>query len=156
MSDTTQYTGCTLVDEDGERIGDISDVIFGATSTTPEWLVVDPGMLRSERYVPASGSRRTARGDVVVPFRAHTVKSSPKADRRHILTRDRATFCAATTTSRRTPSPTARAPASSTSPAISPHPTNQPDRPARTRPGPHVRASVFWFTSRVRFPMISA
>ncbi len=88
MSDTTQYTGCTLVDEDGERIGDISDVIFGATSTTPEWLVVDPGMLRSERYVPASGSRRTARGDVVVPFRAHTVKSSPKADRRHILTRD--------------------------------------------------------------------
>ncbi len=89
MSDTTHYTGCTLVDELGERIGDISDVVFDAGSTTAEWLVVDPGRLRSERYVPANGSRRTARGDVVVPFRADTVKSSPKADRRHILSRDK-------------------------------------------------------------------
>ncbi len=59
------YTGHQVFDDRGERIGQVTDVIYDPTndvigdpliSPTPSWLVVDPGVLRAAHYVPVAGS----------------------------------------------------------------------------------------------------
>ena len=85
MSKTTEFRGARLIDEHGKAIGAVSDVIYETASDTPTWLVVNPGLLRAEHYVPAQGAYRTADDAVVVPFPAEQVKAAPKAKRDHVL-----------------------------------------------------------------------
>ncbi|MGI9616677.1 MAG: PRC-barrel domain-containing protein [Acidimicrobiales bacterium] len=85
MSKTTEFHGAKLFDEHGKAIGDVSDVIYETASDTPTWLVVNPGLLRAEHYVPAQGAYRTTDDAVVVPFPAEQVKAAPKAKRDHVL-----------------------------------------------------------------------
>lgn len=91
------YTGHDVIDERGDRIGQITDVIYDdptadvigdpLISPKPIWLVVDPGLLRAAHYVPVAGSSRSVNGDVVVPWDKEWVKSAPKARGDHLLSR---------------------------------------------------------------------
>lgn len=91
------YTGHYVLDERGDDIGRVVDVIYtdpDATddgSMTPHWLVVDPGLLRAAHYVPIEGSYISDSGAVIVPWDKRWVKSAPKASGDHLLTHDQVT-----------------------------------------------------------------
>ena len=86
------YTGHHVLDEHGNEIGRVVDVIYTDPTTsddgsmTPNWLVVDPGLLRAAHYVPIDGSYVTGTGQVVVPWEKRWIKSAPKANGDHLLT----------------------------------------------------------------------
>lgn len=81
--------GRIVIDLRHEHIGTVVDVIFDDDSSDqPSVAVVDPGVLRSSRYVPISEYSRTGDGRLVVPYTAEQVKSGPKAGRDHVLTGD--------------------------------------------------------------------
>ena len=88
------YTGHHVLDERGDDIGRVVDVIYTDPdntddgSMTPHWLVVDPGLLRSAHYVPIEGSYISDDGAVVIPWDKRWVKSAPKASGDHLLTHD--------------------------------------------------------------------
>ncbi len=88
MSTTMNYTGAVLFDEQGEKIGDVTDVIYDGVEETPTWLIVKPGVLRAEHYVPARPCYRTETDDLVAPFSTDQVKGSPKAKGDHVLSDD--------------------------------------------------------------------
>jgi sporulation protein YlmC with PRC-barrel domain len=80
------FTGRPAIDEHGADLGTISDVVFDPSGNQPEYLVVDPGLFRSARYVPVAGAYETAEGTIVVPWDKHWFKLAPKAGGDHILT----------------------------------------------------------------------
>lgn len=88
------YTGHDVVDEHGNGVGRVVDVIYTDParsddgSMVPNWLVVDPGPLRAAHYVPINGSYVTGTGQVVVPWDKRWIKSAPKANGDHLLTDD--------------------------------------------------------------------
>jgi PRC-barrel domain protein len=82
------YMGLTAQDEHGETIGSISDVLYDESTQQPEWLVVNPGTLRAEHFVPTEGSYTTDEGNVVVAFTKQMVKEAPKATGDHVITHD--------------------------------------------------------------------
>jgi len=94
-SEFIAYTGHDVIDDRGERIGQITDVIYDDPTTDvigdplvspkPRWLVVDPGLLRAAHYVPVDGSYRSVDGDIVVPWDKEWIKSAPKARGDHLL-----------------------------------------------------------------------
>jgi hypothetical protein len=85
------YTGHHVLDERGEEVGRVVDVIYTDPATSddgsmvPSWLVVDPGTLRAAHYVPIDGSYLTEDGQVVVPWDKRWIKSAPKANGDHLL-----------------------------------------------------------------------
>lgn len=93
-SPSPTYTGHQVLDERGDDVGRVIDVIYtdpgtsGDGSMTPNWLVVDPGVLRSAHYVPIEGSYVTDTGALVVPWDKRWIKSAPKANGDHLLTID--------------------------------------------------------------------
>ena len=84
MSTATRYSGSKLLDEDGQTIGTIRDVVYEDIDD-PAWLVVKPGWLRAEHFVPTAGAYRTESDNIVVPYSAHQVRSAPKAAHDHVL-----------------------------------------------------------------------
>ena len=91
------FTGHQVIDERGERIGQITDVLYDdpnagdigdpSISSQPTWVVVDPGLLRAAHYVPVAGSYRSVDVDIVVPWDKAWIKSAPKARGDHQLSR---------------------------------------------------------------------
>lgn len=88
------YTGHHVLDERGDDVGRVVDVIYTDPdltddgSMTPHWLVVNPGLLRSAHYVPIEGSYVSVTGEIVVPWDKHWIKSAPKANGEHLLSTD--------------------------------------------------------------------
>ena len=86
----TTFSGHDVLDDQNQYVGKVTDVIYdenaGEIPTTPTWLVVDPGLLRTAHYVPAAGAYRTSEGAIVVPWDKEWIKSATKAQRDHILT----------------------------------------------------------------------
>lgn len=87
------YTGHQVLDEHGDKLGTVTDVVYDdpsgvdvAVNPEPSWLVVDPGILRAPHYVPVEGSYRSQQHDIVVPWDKAWVKSAPKASGTHVLT----------------------------------------------------------------------
>ena len=95
--DRPTYTGQHVLDEHGDDVGRVVDVIYTDPDETddgslnPHWLVVDPGPLRSSHYVPVEGSYISDSGAVVVPWDKRWIKSAPKANGDHLLTQDQVT-----------------------------------------------------------------
>lgn len=86
---TAHFTGHTVVDERGDVIGKVSDVVYGgATGQAPKWLVVDVGLLGVSHYAPAERATLTETGEIVAAFDKRQVKSAPKAHRDHIVTNE--------------------------------------------------------------------
>jgi hypothetical protein len=84
----TSYLGLAVQDENGQPIGAVSDVLYDDTTQQPEWLVVKPGKLRAEHFVPADGAYTTADGTVVVAVSKQMVQTAPKTRGDHIITHD--------------------------------------------------------------------
>jgi hypothetical protein len=80
--------GRIVVDLRHEPIGKVIDVIFEDAGSDPKLAVVDPGFLRSGRYVPLDRFGRTGDGRIVVPFEADVVRRAPRAPKEHIVTRE--------------------------------------------------------------------
>ena len=89
---TPTFSGHDVLDDQNQYVGKVTDVIYDENptdiATTPTWLVVDPGLLRTAHYVPAAGAYRTAEGAIVVPWDKEWIKSAIKAHRDHVLTED--------------------------------------------------------------------
>jgi PRC-barrel domain len=83
---TPMFTDHRLLDQQGDKVGDVIDVVSDPSTLEPRWFVVDPGAFKSTHYVPVLGSYQTADGDIVVPYGADAVKHAPKAHRDHIVT----------------------------------------------------------------------
>ena len=83
-----RYMGLPVQDEHGAVIGSISDVVYDETTQQPEWLVVNPGTLRSDHFVPVEGAYTTEEGNVVVAYTKQMVKDAPKATGDHVITHD--------------------------------------------------------------------
>lgn len=81
------YVGHRVLDEQGTQVGTVTDVIFD-DHDQPEYLVVDPGLLRAAHYVPAAGTYISDDENVVVPWEKHWITHGIKATRHHILSRD--------------------------------------------------------------------
>jgi PRC-barrel domain len=81
---TSNLAGHLVVDDHHEKVGTVSDVLYDDDGE-PRWAVVDPGVMRSEKFVPVEGSYVTDDGEVVIPYRKEQVKQSPKAPRDHVL-----------------------------------------------------------------------
>ena len=87
MSRQPEYVGHDVINDQEQKIGTITDVLFDDTTNRPKWLVVNPGVLQAERIVPIEGSYETADGDVVVPYDKKWIKSGPRAGD-HVMTKD--------------------------------------------------------------------
>lgn len=85
------YSERRVIDDKGNALGRVSDVIFEGTDPKPTWMVVKPGLFRAARYVPVRGSYATVTNKLVVPFSQRAISSSPRASGSHVLTsRERA------------------------------------------------------------------
>jgi hypothetical protein len=80
----TNLTGHVVVDDHHEKVGTVSDVLYD-DGGEPRWAVVDPGVMRPEKFVPVEGSYVTDDGEMVIPYGKDQVKHSPKAPRDHVL-----------------------------------------------------------------------
>ena len=82
------YMGLTARDEHGETIGSITDVVYDDATNQPEWLVVNTGTLRADRFVPVNGAYTTEDGNLVLAFTKQMVKEAPKATDDHVIAHD--------------------------------------------------------------------
>jgi sporulation protein YlmC with PRC-barrel domain len=83
---TPMYAGKSVIDEHGEQLGSVDDVIFDQHEERPEYLLVNPGALHRSHYIPVDGTYESIDGVIVAPWDRHWFKLSPKASRDHVLT----------------------------------------------------------------------
>lgn len=82
----TRFSGMEMLDETGQKVGTVKDVIYDdPTQIEPTWLVVKPGMLRGQHYVPAAGAYRTTDERLISPYPAEQVHTAPKAGSEHVI-----------------------------------------------------------------------
>lgn len=84
------YTGRRVLDVHGLQLGTITQVVYGDDPYEPEYLVVDPGLLRRPHYVPVAGACQTPDGEIVVSWDRDWFRLAPKASSRPFLTRSQA------------------------------------------------------------------
>ena len=84
----TELLDREVINESGEKLGRVTDVLFSNDGQSPRWAVVSPGLLGSAHYVPLANAYTSSEGRVVVPYDKSTIKHAPKADRDHVLTPD--------------------------------------------------------------------
>ena len=80
----TNLTGHTVLDDHHQKVGTVKDVLYDDGGDA-RWAVVDPGPMRSEKFVPVEGAYVTDTGDMVIPYGKEQVKHAPKAGRDHVL-----------------------------------------------------------------------
>src|SRR4051794_37872241 len=81
---STSLTGHSVLDDHHSKVGTVSDVLYDDDGS-PRWAVVDPGVMRAEKFVPVEGSYVTETGEMVIPYAKDQVKHAPKARRDHVL-----------------------------------------------------------------------
>ena len=77
-------TGCTAVDDHGEKIGAITDVIYDVDGE-PKLAIVKPGLLKRERVAPLEGAYHSDEDHVVLPLPKDVVLNGPVAPRDHVI-----------------------------------------------------------------------
>lgn len=88
MPDQDTFNHHPVIDPHGKKVGTVVDLISDRHTLEPQWLVVDPGVLRAAHYVPVEGAYHSAAGDVVIPFERSIVMRAPRATRDHVVTSD--------------------------------------------------------------------
>jgi uncharacterized protein YrrD len=84
----TEFRGHRVINEQGEKIGVVTDVIYDPQTNEPTWVVVDAGLLHADHYMPLVGSYRSVEGNLVASFDKATVKHAAKAPKDHVMTRE--------------------------------------------------------------------
>jgi uncharacterized protein (TIGR02271 family) len=79
-SSAVEWTGHTVVDNDGDKIGSVEEVYIDAETDKPEWLAVKTGLFGTKvSFVPIAEASE-AGDDIRVPYSKDQVKDAPKAD----------------------------------------------------------------------------
>lgn len=88
MEDVRVWQGKTLVDSQGQKIGQIADVYFDQETGQPEWALVNSGLFGNKHnFVPISAQQQ--QGDTVqVQWTKSQVTNAPKIDDDQELTID--------------------------------------------------------------------
>jgi hypothetical protein len=68
-----------MINDRGEALGRVNDVLYGDESSNSPWAVVGTGWFGTERFVPLHGAYLATDGKVVVPYDKSTVKHAPRA-----------------------------------------------------------------------------
>ena len=83
-AEPTNLTGHAVLDDHHHKVGTIIDVLYDERGAA-RWAVVDPGVMRAEKFVPVEGAYVTESGEMVIPYAKEQVKQAPKAPRDHVL-----------------------------------------------------------------------
>jgi len=74
------WQGRTVVDRDGDTVGDIEAIYVDDQSSEPEWALVNTGLFGTKStFVPLSQAASSG-GDVQVPYVKQLVKDAPRID----------------------------------------------------------------------------
>ena len=74
------FTGQTVVDIDGTKVGDVVDFYFDAGTNEAEWLVVEGGLLgQRQALVPVDGTRREG-DELVTPYPKDLILDAPSIE----------------------------------------------------------------------------
>lgn len=84
---TTELRDRTVVNERGDKLGKVTDVLCDDRGE-PRWAVVSTGRLATSHYVPLARAFTTPEGRVVVPYDKGLVKHAPRAAGPHVLSRE--------------------------------------------------------------------
>ena len=80
VTDAYEWKGRTLIDSDGEKIGEIDEIYLDAQSGEPEWATVTTGLFGTRTsFVPINRASPKA-GSVHVEATKDQVKDAPKID----------------------------------------------------------------------------
>ena len=84
-SQDTAIVDHPVVDDQQQRVGKVTDVIYDELNAEPRWATVKLGLLSGERIIPLDGTYVSTEGVLVVPFGRAAVKNAPRAPRDHVL-----------------------------------------------------------------------
>jgi len=75
-----EWEGRAVVDEQGDRIGTITDIYYDTDTHVPEWARVRTGLFGSrETFIPVVAARPTG-DEITVPYEKGFVKDAPNID----------------------------------------------------------------------------
>lgn len=83
MPETTEaydFSGRTLVDSEGEKIGKIDELYYDETGGQPEWALVNTGLFGTKKIFVPIRSASPAGEDLQVPVTKAQVKDAPRID----------------------------------------------------------------------------
>lgn len=87
MSDVEGLSGHNVIDNHGEKVGKVADVLFDEGTSTPRWALVSIGKLvHRQTAVPLDEAYRSADGDLVVAYEKSDVKHAPRLTANTVLT----------------------------------------------------------------------
>ena len=86
--ESEEFRGHKVINQKGEKIGTVTDVIYDPMTNRPQWVVVDTGLMHADHYMPIDGTYRSVEGNVVGPFDKWTVTHAAKAHKNHVMTRE--------------------------------------------------------------------
>ena len=87
FSDVQGLSGHNVIDNSGQKVGRVADVLFDHTTNAPQWVLVDLSRLpRRQTAVPLSEAYRSADGDLVVNYPKNDVKQAPRLTSGTVLT----------------------------------------------------------------------
>lgn len=76
----TEWRGHTMIDANGDRVGDIEEIYLDIETGAPEWALVKTGLLgTSSTFVPLHGATK-ANSEVRVPHEKSHVKDAPSVE----------------------------------------------------------------------------
>jgi uncharacterized protein (TIGR02271 family) len=80
LTEAYDFRGRTLVDSDGDKIGEVEEIYLDTQTEQPEWALVHTGLFgKKSHFVPLRDAGATGE-DVRVPFDKDTVKDAPSID----------------------------------------------------------------------------
>jgi hypothetical protein len=86
IEDMLSWSGRTMVDVSGDKIGTISDIYVEDEADEPVFALVDTGLFGTQStFVPLEGAERRNE-EVSVPYQKERVKDAPRAGRDDALT----------------------------------------------------------------------
>jgi len=81
QAQVSDFTGRTVVDPSGDKVGTVMSVYFDLDTDQPEWLAVSTGMFGTKvSFVPLQGVGFDDGGNVVVAYSKSAIKDAPRAE----------------------------------------------------------------------------
>lgn len=86
LSDVQGLSGHHVLDNSGQKVGKVADVLFDEATSKPRWVLVDMGRLvHHKTAVPLHEAYLSSEGDLVVSFPKDEVKRAPRIDANTVL-----------------------------------------------------------------------
>jgi uncharacterized protein (TIGR02271 family) len=87
MTDSYDWSGRTVVDNDGDKIGKVDEVYYATDDRSPEWLAVNTGLFGTKTsFVPVEGAQPSGE-DIQVAYSKDQVKDAPGVEADQELSR---------------------------------------------------------------------